>query len=91
MNTITTLKAHEIEPSALVQHIGLYCRDLYELNGDTGPHQIKDETTTVAWDPERDAAVFDWNGVELVVPSAALDDVRHLVVTDSPRTKELPR
>lgn len=80
MSTIQTIKAADVPPESLVRHLGLYCRDLYELNGDEGPHQIRDKRTTVRWDPDTDAAVFDLDGIALTVPSAALDDITHLEV-----------
>jgi hypothetical protein len=73
MSTITTTGRPTAEQ--LLRHCGLYARDLYDLNGDTGPHKIAGVTTTVAWDPHHNHAVYELDGVRFTVPSAALDAV----------------
>ena len=79
MSTITTtpepVDVDQAVREQLVRHMGLYARDLYELNGDTGPHRITGNDTLVMWNPEKDAAVFHLAGVTLTVPSSALDAV----------------
>lgn len=65
-----------VDCEQLVRHLGLIARDLYELTGDTGPHQITGQRTTMTWDPsDGGAALFYLEDVELRVPNAALDRV----------------
>lgn len=67
----------------MIRHCGLYARDLFDMSDGqvTGPHKIVGVTTTVRWDAEQDAAVFDLEGVALTVPSAALDAVGLVAVS----------
>lgn len=67
----------------MIRHCGLYARDLFDMSDGQvlGPHKLVGVTTTVRWDPDADAAVFDLDGIALTVPSDALDAVGLVAVS----------